>query len=91
MRKKAFTLLEVIVSITIFFVLLVVIIGLYTRMVRLKYNIEARQSLIQNSYDAMEKINVLLKDYTIDYEEYFNRRNVGCNGNNAGENFTRNV
>ena len=91
MRRKAFTLLEVIVAITIFFVLLVVIVNLYTKMVRLKYNIQARQSLIQNSYDAMEKINILLKDYTIDYEEYFNRRNVGCNGNNAGTNFSRNV
>jgi len=39
----------------------------------------------------MEKINLLLKDYTIDYEEYFNRQHVGCNGNNAGANFTRNV
>lgn len=74
--KKAFTLMEVLISITIFFVLLVVIVSLYTKMMRLKYNIQARQSLIQNSYDAMEKINLLLKDYTIDYEEYFNRRNV---------------
>jgi type II secretory pathway component PulJ len=81
MKKKAFTLMEVIVAITIFFVLLVVIVGLYTKMIRLKYNIQARQSLIQNSYDAMEKINLLLKDYTIDYEEYFNRWNVGCSGN----------
>lgn len=76
MKKKAFTLLEVIVSITLFFIIMVVIISLYTKMVRLKYNIQARQSLIQNSYDTMEKINVLLRDYTIDYEEYFNRRNV---------------
>ena len=91
MKKKWFTLLEVIVSITIFFVLLVVIVGLYTKMLRLKYNIQARQSLIQNSYDAMEKINLLLKDYTIDYEEYFNRRNSGCSGNNAGQWFMRNT
>jgi type II secretory pathway component PulJ len=76
MKRKSFTLIEVIVSITIFFVLLVVIVGLYTKMARLKYNIQARQSLIQNSYDAMEKINLLLKDYSIDYEEYFNRWNV---------------
>ena len=91
MKKKWFTLLEVIVAITIFFVLLVVIVGLYTKMLRLKYNIQARQSLIQNSYDAMEKINLLLKDYTIDYEEYFNRRNTWCSGNNAGLWFTWNT
>jgi len=28
----------------------------------------------------MEKLNVLMKNYTIDYEEYFNRRMVWCNG-----------
>lgn len=91
MKRKAFTLVEVIISITIFFILLVIIIGLYTKMMRLRYNIQARQSLIQNSYDAMEKINLLLKDYTIDYEEYFNRRNVWCSGNNAWLGFTWNV
>ncbi|MEI8091701.1 MAG: prepilin-type N-terminal cleavage/methylation domain-containing protein [bacterium] len=79
MKRKAFTLLEVIISITIFSALLIVIISLYTKMVRLKYNIQARQSLIENSYNAMEKINLLLKDYTVDYEEYFNRESVGCN------------
>lgn len=91
MKKKWFTLLEVIVAITIFFILLVVIFGLYSKMIRLKYNIQARQSLIQNSYDAMEKINLLLKDYTIDYEEYFNRRSVGCVWWNAWNSFTWNV
>lgn len=89
MKKKAFTLIEVIISITIFFIILVVVISLYTKMIRLKYNIQARQSLIQNSYDAMEKANLLLKDYTIDYEEYFNRRNVWCSTGNGWPSFTR--
>jgi prepilin-type N-terminal cleavage/methylation domain-containing protein len=89
--KPGFTLLEIIIAMTIFCVLFVVIISLYARMTRLKYNIQARQSLIENSYNAMEKINLLLKDYTIDYEEYFNRQEIGCNGNNSGSNFTRNV
>ena len=48
------------------------------RMIRLKYNIQARTNIIQDSYFTIEKINILLKDYTIDYEEYFNRKNVGC-------------
>ena len=89
MKKKAFTLLEIIISITIFFVLLVVIISLYTKMLRLKYTIQAKQSLIQNSYNAMEKINLILKDYTVDYEEYFNRQNVWCSSGYAGLNFVR--
>ena len=56
---------------------------------KLKYNIQARTNITQNSYLAIEKINLLLKDYTIDYEEYFNRKNVGCDTYN--DNFTRDV
>lgn len=48
-------------------------------MIHMKTDIEARQVLIKNTYDAVEKINVMLQDYTIDYEEYFNRGMVGCN------------
>ncbi|MFA7717619.1 MAG: prepilin-type N-terminal cleavage/methylation domain-containing protein [Candidatus Absconditabacterales bacterium] len=88
--RRGFTLLEIIISMTIFLVLFVIIISLYTKMMKLRYNIQARQSLIESSYNAMEKINLLLKDYTIDYEEYFNRQWVGCNGN-SGANFTRNT
>ena len=40
----------------------------------------------------MERLNVLLKDYTIDYEEYFNRSAIGCNGvDEAFQNFNRTV
>jgi len=63
---------------TAFFLILTAIIGIYTKMIRLKYNIQARTNIVQNSYFAIEKINLLLKNYTIDYEEYFNRKNVWC-------------
>ncbi|MEI7919213.1 MAG: hypothetical protein WCH65_03245 [bacterium] len=56
--------------------LLTVITTTYIRMITLKYNIQARTNVTQDSYYAIEKINLLLKDYTIDYEEYFNRKNV---------------
>ena len=78
MKKKGFTILEVIIAITSFFLILVVIINIYTKMMQLKYNIQARTNVTQDAYFAIEKINLLLKDYTIDYEEYFNRKNVGC-------------
>ena len=52
-------------------------------MIKLKYNIQARTNVIQDSYFVIEKINILLKDYTIDYEEYFNRKNVGCDTYNS--------
>ena len=56
-------------------------------MIKLKYNIQARTNVTQDAYYAIEKINLLLKDYTIDYEEYFNRKNVGCDS--YTEPFTR--
>ena len=82
-KRYGFTLLEVIVAMTSFFLLLTIVTNIYTRMIRLKYNIQARTNVIQDSYFTIEKINLLLKDYTIDYEEYFNRKNVGCNSNST--------
>lgn len=35
--------------------------------------------VVTTSYDLVEKLNILLQNYTIDYEEYFNRAMVGCN------------
>jgi hypothetical protein len=40
--------------------------------------LEARQTVTKESYFFLEKIQVLSKDYTIDYEEYRNRKKVGC-------------
>ncbi|HBB04273.1 TPA: hypothetical protein DCZ39_05275 [Patescibacteria group bacterium] len=74
--------MEVIIAITSFFLLLTVIINIYTRMIKLKYNIQARTNVIQDAHFVIEKINLLFKDYTIDYEEYFNRKNVGCDTSN---------
>ncbi len=79
MRRKWFTLVEIIIAMTCACLLFVAVIGIYNRMIKLKYQIQARTNLIQDSYYALEKINLLLKDYTIDYEEYFDRANVGCN------------
>jgi prepilin-type N-terminal cleavage/methylation domain-containing protein len=71
--KKAFTLVEVIIVVSVFSVLMITIINIYKGMVSLKYNIQAKQNLLENSYFVMERLNVLLRDYTVDYEEYFNR------------------
>jgi type II secretory pathway component PulJ len=76
MKKKGFTLLEVIIAITSFFLLLVIILNIYTKMMNIKYTIQAKTNTTQEAYFTLEKINLLLKEYTIDYEEYFNRKNV---------------
>lgn len=90
-KKSGFTILEVVVVMTGFFLLLVIILQLYQKMIRIKYGVEAKQNLIQQSYYMLEKINVELKDFTIDYEEYYNRQMVGCDNNNYGNNFLWNV
>jgi len=90
-KRKWFTLLEIMIAIIGFSLLMVVIFSIFQKFIILKYNAQARGSMIEKSYFALEKINLLLKDYTIDYEEYFNRRNVWCNSWYQDTNFKRNV
>jgi len=90
-KKSGFTILEVVIVMTGFFVLLVIILQLYQKMIRLKYWVEAKQNLIQQTYYMLEKINVELKDFTIDYEEYFNRQMVGCDTSDYWDNFLWNI
>ncbi len=66
----------------------------YVMMVWSKRWLEWRQLLVENSYHLMEKLQVQMKNYTIDYEEYFNRRLNWCDNliaSNDVENFQWNV
>jgi hypothetical protein len=65
-----------ILTITIFALLVGVVFTVYHRMVNMRINVEARQTLIDRSYFLMEKLQVVMADYTIDYEEYYNRKIV---------------
>lgn len=47
-------------------------------MVKLKWGLDARQHITKESYYALEKLQVLSRNYTIDYEEYRNRQQVWC-------------
>jgi len=62
----------------LFFIMMVAILSAYRGILRFKYIFQAKASILENTYYMMEKVNVLLKDYTIDYDEYFNRSRVGC-------------
>jgi len=90
-NKKAFTLFEMIIVLMGFFILMTIVLQVYLKMIKLKHHVEAKQTLIQNSYYMFEKINIEIKDFTIDYEEYYNRKMVWCNGSDYGENFKRNM
>lgn len=59
-------------------------------MPRIKNQNDAKMTLIEQTNGVIEKLNLIIQGYDIDYEEYFNRRQVGCvGGNNAS--FSRNV
>jgi len=77
-KSKWFTLLEMLLAITWFLIIIVIVIGAYIKIFEIRDNIDARQNLIQESYFTLEKLNILLRDFTIDYEEYFNRSMVWC-------------
>jgi len=78
MNKKWFTLLEIILSVTWFFLLMTIVINAYLWILTFRYSFQARSKLIETTYYMFEKVNLLLRDYTIDYEEYFNRSYVWC-------------
>jgi len=76
--RRWFTLVELLIAMTIFSVVMIVVIEFYLSLVRVKRWLEGKQLLIETSYAMLEKMQTEIKDYTIDYEEYFNRRVVWC-------------
>ena len=88
--KKAFTLVELVITVTIFSLILTVAISIYFQMQKLQTDVFAKSLLIKNTNSLVEKLNIVMKNYTIDYEEYFNRKIVGCNSN-WWDNFSWNV
>lgn len=90
-KKLVFTLVEVLIVMVVLSMVFVMLISLYFKMMRTRVDVEARQSLVQNSYSVMEKLNLFMKDYTLDYEEYFNRRIVWCDWSNWWDGFSWNT
>ena len=87
--KKAFTIVELLFVIIIISLLVPMIFGIISDMHKQKVEIEAKQQVMLQGYQLFEKINVLLQNYTIDYEEYFNRTMVGCSETGGiGKDFT---
>jgi hypothetical protein len=77
-KNKWFTLIEMLLAITWFLIIMTVVISIYVKILDIRDNIDAKQNLVQESYFTLEKLNILLRDFTIDYEEYFNRSMVWC-------------
>ncbi len=89
MKKKWFTLLEILLAITGFFLLMTVVINAYLWVMTFRHSFQIRAKLMESTYYMFERVNLLLRDYTIDYEEYFNRSRVGCD--TEWDEFSRNV
>lgn len=67
-----------VLALVVFGIVFSAVMTIYTRMINVKREFDARNYLLTTTYTMVEKLNILLKDYTIDYEEYFNRRMAGC-------------
>ena len=78
LRKKWFTLIEILLVVMISASIIVTMYRLLETLPKVKNFNDARQTLIQQTNDAMDRFAILFQDYTVDYEEYFNRKNVGC-------------
>ena len=89
-KYHGFTLIELVLAITIIGLLLPSIFALYGFIIRSNKEIVARQTAIQQWYEFFERLNIWMDDYTVDYEEYFNRQMVGCWWW-TGANFTWNI
>ena len=79
LKKNWFTLVEVLLVITIASSIITIIYSLLDTLPKVKNFNDARQTLIQQVNDAMDRFSILFQDYTIDYEEYYNRKEVWCN------------
>lgn len=97
MKKKSikywgFTIIELLTVTVILGMLIPSIITIYTFMIKSNREFNYRQTSIQQWYEFFEKLNILIQDYTIDYEEYYNRQMVWCVGWwGTGSNFKWNI
>jgi len=79
--KKAFTLIEMLIVTVILWIILTIILTIYFKMLDIKTDVTVRSNLVKSTDNLVEKLNIMMKNYTIDYEEYFNRKIVWCNSN----------
>ncbi|MBS8122205.1 PulJ/GspJ family protein, partial [Candidatus Vampirococcus lugosii] len=66
--KKGFTLIEMVLVTIILSLVFLVIISTYLGMISSRVQIQARQTLTENTYFMLERLNAVVSDFTIDYE-----------------------
>jgi type II secretory pathway pseudopilin PulG len=75
---SAFTLLETLLVIVMFVAMITVVTTSYLSIVKTKAWLEVKQSMITAAHSMLTSLQATTKGYTIDYEEYFNRKMVWC-------------
>lgn len=75
-NKKWFTLLEVLLSVIILSLFIWTIISIYTSIKWADWKIANKRILISETSDLIDVIHEAAIEYTIDYEEYFNRQHT---------------
>ncbi len=77
-HNSGFTLIEMMISITLFSGILIGAFSAFGNITQLKNKVIADVDVYEQLYVAVESLNTLIKDgWDIDYEEYFNRSLVG--------------
>jgi len=78
MKKKAFTLFEIVLALIIFSLIVGIIFNIYINTQKSEKNLLKQQILAAETNDFLDQISDLSLEYTLDYEEYFNRGVVWC-------------
>jgi len=78
LKKKWFTLIEIILVVLISSSIILIMYRLLETLPKVKNFNDARQTLIQETNDIMDRFAVIFQDYTVDYEEYYSRKALGC-------------
>lgn len=79
LKAHSFTLIELLYVVGIISLIMPAMFALYNFLIKANREISARQSAIQQWYEFFERLDIMVQDYRIDYEEYYNRQMVGCN------------
>ena len=77
-KYNSFTLIELLFVTVIIGFIMPIMVWVYSFLLKSNKDLVARQTAIQQWYEFFERLNILMQDYSVDYEEYYNRQMVWC-------------
>jgi len=78
-RKKGFTLIEVLMAVSIFSAIGLIAVNIFVNITRLQSRVSLENAIYEDSRFLMERISREVRNNAIDYEEYFNKSaNIGA-------------